>query len=99
MRVIWKIHHADTQLPKRNRFSHWSKFGKRKPIQRESCRWRRDKEDSTSVKETGTKTQSSRWSSTGQIDAGGGSVGLSDASITQASPEAREIDVGQARET
>jgi len=33
---------------------------KRKSIQRESCRWRRDREGSASVRETGTKTQSSK---------------------------------------
>ena len=50
LRVIWKIHQCRYSVAQVNRFSQWLKFGKRKSIQRESCKWRRDREGSTSIR-------------------------------------------------
>lgn len=45
------------------------------------------------------KMQSSRRDDAGQVDARRGSAGLSATDVAQASPEAKESDAGQARET
>jgi len=73
------------------------KFGKRKLIQREIYRWRRDRDGSPPVRETGAKTQSSKRIALGRLTLGE-AADLGDAGTTQGNPGAKESDVGQAGE-